>query len=110
MANVPTPTAHSWNEIVIQSLLTSQRLSSYLGAVNNDLSRALKLYEWNTHADAALVQTVALVEVVVRNAIDREMAAWAASRHGSSSWFDIAPLDSRGHQVLSEARYRATQS
>ena len=109
MASVPTASP-SWNKATIQELLTPQRLSSYLTAASNDLSKALKLYEWNTHADAALVQTVALVEVVIRNAIDRELIIWARSRHAAASWFDIAPLDSRGLKVLSEARRRATQA
>jgi hypothetical protein len=51
-----------------------------MSAAGNHLATALVLYEWDTHAAAALVQTAALAEVVVRNTLDREMDAWAAKR------------------------------
>jgi hypothetical protein len=91
----------------VAALITPQRLTSYLAATSGDLGRALVLYEWDTHASAALMQTTALVEVIVRNALDRELSAWAA-RRGARPWFDTAPLDQRGRQVLTEARDRAT--
>jgi hypothetical protein len=93
----------------VAALITPQRLTSYLAATGGDIDRALVLYEWDTHASAALMQTTALVEVIVRNALDRELTAWAAKR-GGRSWFDTAPLDQRGRQVLAEARDRATRN
>jgi hypothetical protein len=79
-----------------------------MSAAGNDLAAALVLYEWDTHAAAALVQTAALAEVIVRNALDRELDAWAAKR-GQRSWFDAAPLDQRGRDALADARDRATR-
>lgn len=102
-----TPT---WDPSVVADFITAPRLSSYLRAANGDLATALALYEWNSHADAALVQTAALVEAVVRNALDRELTNWADERYGDSSWFDAAPVDQRGRAVLTDARHRATRN
>ena len=110
MGSSPTASAQGWDEAAVAELITRPRLSSYLRATGDDLSKALALYEWNGHADAALVQTAALVEVIVRNALNRELTQWADTRRGGASWLDTAPLDRRGHAVLSEARERATRN
>ncbi len=100
----PRPT---WDDTRLCDLITTDRLRSYLAATP-DLSAALSLYEWNTRAAAAVMQTVSMAEVVVRNALDRELSSWSAKR-GALTWFDLAPLDDRGSHSLYEARLRATR-
>ena len=95
---------------MVADLLTKQRLSSYLAARNGDLADAMRLYEWNTTACAAVIQTVALAEVIARNALDWQLVEWAANQPGSRSWLDIAPLDSHGQADIVEARRRATRN
>ncbi|MDR0593953.1 MAG: hypothetical protein LBG60_11985 [Bifidobacteriaceae bacterium] len=99
----------AWREATIEAAITRERLSSYMAAASGDLGLALELYDWNARAAGAVLQTTALVEVVARNALDRGMAAWAAAKRRNASWFDTAPLDTQGSEVLAAARARATR-
>jgi hypothetical protein len=99
-------TTPGWDPQVIQSLLTRERLAGYLQDCQGDLASALTLYEWNAHAAAAVMTTTGLVEVVVRNAIDKSLVSWAAVRHPNQSWFDAVGLDAQGEKGLSKARSR----
>jgi hypothetical protein len=63
--------------------------------MNGDLARALKLYDWNTRASAAVLATSAMVEVILRNALDVSLQHWAAQRRRGQDWLDAAPLDAR---------------
>jgi len=98
-----------YDDATLEWLVTRQRLSSYLTARNGNLTDAMRLYEWNTIACAAVVQTVAIAEVVARNALDRQLVIWATSQPGGRSWLDAAPLDGRGQADIAEARRRATR-
>jgi hypothetical protein len=91
-------------------MLTAGRMGSYLTASGGDLPTALALYEWNTRASGAVMQTVAMAEVLIRNALDRELTAWASARSTVLAWFDLAPLDSRGAADIASARRRATNN
>jgi len=92
----------------LESLLTYQRLSSYLAATDNDSTSTVELYNWNARANAAALHMVGMVEVLVRNALDRELVTWADNRN--AIWFDIVPLDNRGKSAIRLARDRATNS
>lgn len=98
-----------WNYEAIRDCLTSERLGSYLSATDDDLVGAFQLYEWNMQASASMLSLTSMVEVVVRNALDRELVTWAAQRGGSTSWFDLAPLDQQGRHDILKARDRATR-
>lgn len=98
-----------WDDRKIADLLTAERLRSYRAATRTE-SQALRLYEWNGRAAAATIQTVAMIEVVVRNALDRELTNWAKSRAASATWFDQVPLDTRGLADIADARRRATRN
>ncbi len=96
----------------LRDLLTAERLGSYLRWSGGDLSRAFALYEWNmtasATASAAVMHTTGMVEVVVRNAMDRALQDMGQAR-GWSSWFDEAALDHRGRADIRKARERATR-
>ena len=55
----------------LSQMLTAERLGSYLRWSGGDLPAAFALYEWNMTASAAVMHTTGMVEVVVRNAMDR---------------------------------------
>ncbi len=95
--------------IAVAGLITRDRLSSYLTAASGDLGRALKLYDWNTRASAAVLATSAMVEVIVRNAIDASLQQWADQRRAGNDWLDAAPLDAQGVADVVKARERATR-
>lgn len=80
----------AWRPETIRDLLTADRLPSYLESSNQELERAIELYEWNLTASAAVMQTTAMVEVVVRNALDVELVPCASGR-GVHSWLDAVP-------------------
>lgn len=92
----------------VVDLLTRERLRSYFHAVPDD-ARAVGLYEWNMRAAAAVMELTGAVEIVVRNAADVQLCAWATARHPGSSWLDVVPLDAQGKNDLVVARRRATR-
>lgn len=110
MSNPPRVTvpASKREDPVLVELITRERLKSYLAVSRSD-SAALRLYEWNARAAAATMQTVAMVEVIARNALDRELAGWAQRSYPGEEWFDAVPLDARGLADIVEARKRATR-
>lgn len=98
------------DDAVLRDLITPERLTSYLSATDGDLQIAIALYDWNTQASAAVLATTSMVEVVVRNSLDRSLRTWAAKRHAGQDWLDIAPLDVLGRQDVRKARERAVRS
>ncbi|WIE72310.1 hypothetical protein [Curtobacterium sp. MCJR17_020] len=92
----------------VVDLLTRERLRSYFRALPDD-ARAVRLYEWNMRAAAAVMELTGAVEVVVRNAADVQLRAWATARRPGSSWLDVVPLDAQGRNDLVVARRRATR-
>lgn len=106
MSNV-SRTDGGWTDVTLSHLLTVERLSSYLRACDADINRALRLYEWNMSAGSAVIATTGTVEVIVRNALDRQLNSWAR-RKGHQDWLGVLPLDQRGRDDVAKARSRAT--
>ncbi len=106
VGGLPDRADHDVDYQRLESLLTEERLGSYFRAADGDRTAAFALYEWNIEASAAAVSLSAMVEVVLRNALDREMAI-LASKKGWSDWLDTAPLDERGRKDVGQARARA---
>ncbi|SOC89678.1 hypothetical protein SAMN05660766_3410 [Curtobacterium sp. 314Chir4.1] len=88
-------------------LITVERLRSYTERTGSSAD-ALRLYEWNMRAAASVMELTGVVEVMARNALDRELREWTAKRTGAP-WFDVAPLDGRGRADLVKARARASR-
>ena len=57
-------------------------------------------------ASAATLSLAAMVEVVVRNSLDRQMTEWALKR-GKVDWLVHAPLDVRAKLDVQKAKERA---
>lgn len=89
-------------------LLSPERLGSY-EAVMGTPEGAVLLYEWNLAVSAALFETLGAVEVIVRNAFHRELAARHAARGGRGRWYEARWLDPKGRQDVDKARERATR-
>jgi hypothetical protein len=89
---------------MVRDRLSAERLGPYLVATDQDLAAAFALYEWNITAAASVLSTVAMAEVVVRNAMDTQLRGWATARRGGTSWLDAAPLDAQGRVDVSKAR------
>lgn len=59
----------------INSWITAPRFATYLAAADGDQDRAFLLYCWNAQLAAAVFEVVHHVEVLIRNAMHREIAA-----------------------------------
>ena len=58
----------------IEAALSHERLQPYLDAAGGDRERALRLYLWNTAVSAAFYGPLQGLEVVLRNAIHRQLS------------------------------------
>lgn len=97
-------TRPGWDYAVVRDRLSVERLGPYLAATDQDLTAAFVLYEWNITASASVLATVAMAEVVVRNAMDAQLRGWATARRRGQSWLDAAPLDAQGRADVVKAR------
>lgn len=106
---VPHQPLLNTHEQVVVALLTENRLNPYIMSCNGNMKDALQLYKWNIRASAACFTSIAILEVFVRNAFDRQLQDWAVGL-GSPSWLDVIPVDRRGKSDIHRARIRATRS
>ena len=79
-----------------------ERLTRYLSATGNDVSRALELYEYNVQLSEVLYGLLHGLEVTVRNA---EHHALTAS-YGTPTWYEIAPLSTYWQDQLVAAKVK----
>ena len=99
-----------WDRAVMVRLLSEKRLSTYLTAVDGDLDAAFELYAWNIQVAGAALSATAMVEVVVRNSIDRTLTAWNAAKHQTDDWFNLPVLDVRAKADITKAQARIERS
>lgn len=62
------------------------RMQPYLDVADGNQDKALKLYQWNLELTAATQSILGITEVVLRNAMDRELQAWNQANGGRASW------------------------
>ncbi|TFB59152.1 hypothetical protein E3N94_03810 [Cryobacterium sp. Sr3] len=74
----------------MEEWLSAGRFSTYVMAAGGSRSRALELYEWNARLSAAFLHDLSHLEVGLRNACDRQLAA--ATLPGDTHWTDPATL------------------
>jgi hypothetical protein len=67
----------------IEASLSRDRLATYRRASANDLRRAIDLYCWNVALGSALFGPIGVLEVTLRNALDRELTRVFPPR-----WYD----------------------
>lgn len=105
----------SWSQF--ESALSRPRLQPYLDSVNGNHDLAIALYRWNLELSVAFLEILGPTEVIVRNAIDRELRKWNQSRpkrgsiHHREEWvFDPAPQLSMLKTALGKAISQAHRS
>jgi hypothetical protein len=72
----------------IERTITRERLTRYLAASGQDVSKALELYECNARLSEALYGLLHGLEVAVRNAAHHALTA----SYATPTWYDAAPL------------------
>lgn len=95
---------------VIDALHPS-RMKPYLDAVQGNEKKALTLYEWHCDLTTAVQTVLGITEVVLRNAMDRELQEWNKIQTGTDdSWLlsePASPLRSLTARKRKEALERA---
>lgn len=84
---------------LFEARLSSNRVGSYLSVTSGSVERAIALYEWNLSASAEVLKVLAIVEVVLRNAISGAFASFDRLNGGSGFWLS-------NRQILPFARQR----
>jgi hypothetical protein len=64
----------------VSRYLSTPRLASYLAETDGDAELVLALYHWNLQLAAAFQEVLAVVEVVIRNAMDEQLRQWNPTR------------------------------
>ena len=70
----------------LESWFSLDRLAPYAQVSGND-EAAVDLYQWNADVSAAFWRTLGHVEVLVRNALHRELTEWSRHQHGTDRWY-----------------------
>ncbi|MGP9784534.1 hypothetical protein ACT3UQ_18995 [Glutamicibacter sp. AOP12-B1-11] len=83
--------ASSSSTTKIISALHLSRMQPYLEATAQNQVKALQLYRWNLELTAATQAVLGVMEVVLRNAMDRELQLWNSSNEGGTSWLLESP-------------------
>lgn len=94
-------TSSTQDELV--SLLTTERLAPYLRESDGSVDLALELYAWNAAISAASMEVVAYIEVMLRNAIDRELSKYANEQQRKLPWFMIPSVTGGSHQAITNS-------
>ena len=64
----------SQNDII--DSIGKPRFSTYLSAANGNKAKALDLYLWNAEAASAVMSTTGMVEIQLRNVLDKGLQDW----------------------------------
>jgi len=64
----------------LTTYLSSARLFPYLSATDQNTKAALRLYQWNIDLSGAAYEALHMFEVVLRNALDRQLGPWNATQ------------------------------
>jgi hypothetical protein len=92
----------------IRPYLSAERLAPYQLATGGDPEKALRLYEWNAQVGAAFLEILGHLEIVLRNALDRQLQAWHTAQRRPDRWYDDprGVLDDHRREDISTARER----
>lgn len=85
------------------SLLTPERLAPYLRESDGDEGLALQLYSWNAAISAACMEVIAYVEVILRNAVDRELSKHAEEATRRIPWFMTPYVTGDSHETITRS-------
>lgn len=100
-------------EFIIEAL-GAARLEPYLQETGGHKKQALHLYRWSVRLAASVQEALGLTEVLLRNAVDRELQAWNSdNQSGATSWLlqpPASPLRGLAKDKIKAARKRAEVS
>ncbi len=89
------------------------RLAPYIAEADGDSALAERLYEWNARVAGACIEVLGHLEVLLRNAIDRELASMVDEDNGGIPWFLMkltkGPAQTTADTAIEAARDRLRQ-
>ncbi|MFT7839963.1 hypothetical protein Q5530_27795 [Saccharothrix sp. BKS2] len=96
----------------IAELISLPRLRCYLDHVHGDLEAAVELYAWNARVSAAFGETSGILEVVLRNALAKQMNARHIRGRHPGSWLDdhARELTPQARADIAKARNRVERT
>lgn len=74
------PTQPGTSLKAISTALSAPRLGPYLTLSGGSVQSAVRLYQWNVKLSGAVYETLHVVEVAFRNAIDQRLCQWNAAQ------------------------------
>jgi hypothetical protein len=82
-----SPSHPAWSPADLRRLLSAGRFDRYAAAAGSH-ERAAQLYLWNARISGALHETLGMFEVVLRNALDRQLTAYhQIALAGNGHWY-----------------------
>ena len=97
-------------EQAIEVALSTHRLQPYIDDQNGNLSRALELYRWNIDISSALYGDLGVLEVLLRNALNKRLIAKFQSENQVEPWWEKLHLPDASYNSIKEATLRAQKS
>ncbi len=99
----------------VNAWVSEARFRSFLAACGRDHDVAVALYRWNAEVSGSLLEVMHHVEVLLRNAIDRQFPATPPNERISiclpSVWLtDPAIVEDRGRERVNDAIERLTHN
>lgn len=96
----------------LERWFSAERLVPYRAACDGADDRAADLYAWNGALSAALWQTLGHVEILLRQAMHRQLSSWSQKREHDDRWYIAvdAYLTDRARIDVRQARRRVTKS
>ena len=91
----------------LEAAFSPERMGTYLRAAGEDRKQAVRLYTWNTAMCAAFYGPLQALEIAMRNAMHRELAACYGEE-----WYDkrAAGLDRGARERIADARMTAQRA
>jgi hypothetical protein len=93
------------NVQAVWSMLSEPRMAPYLRITGNDQLEALGLYEWSTRTSAAAFEDIGHLEVLFRNALDRQLREYFREEKCGIPWF-LLPTPGGEHVAEAVATVR----
>lgn len=92
---------------IVRDDLSAARFDRYERAAGYDLGSAMDLYLWNTDVSSALFAVLQTVEVILRNAMSKQIETMHRASGFDGMWFDdpFNLLDDRHHQDIDHGRF-----
>lgn len=111
MTTPPAQPFASPQSLLLEQQLSVQRLSTYVHACTGRLDDAVALYRWNTAVSGAIWEDLGHLEVMLRNALDRQLRRRHDSRGRTGTWLNdpAGELQVRTRAEITTARDRVRQ-